>query len=74
MWSCFLTNPRTKICICEERPMDNQEKKPALTPEEIAKQAGVSISTVYYRAAKLGRLPTVEEAKPKPGGRPRKYF
>lgn len=54
--------------------MDNQEKKPALTPEEIAKQAGVSISTVYYRAAKLGRLPTVEEAKPKPGGRPRKYF
>lgn len=54
--------------------MDDKEKKPALTAVEIAYRAGVSVTTVYKKAAKLGRLPTVEEAKPKPGGRPRKYF
>lgn len=54
--------------------MDDKEKKPALTAVEIAYRAGVSVTTVYKKAAKLGRLPTVEEAKRKPAGRPRTYF
>lgn len=43
-------------------------------PSEIAKAAGVSVATVYNRAKELGRFPTVEEARTRKSGRPRKYF
>lgn len=39
----------------------------------IAKEAGVSVTTIYNRARKLGRLPTVEEAKAQRTGRKSKY-
>lgn len=54
--------------------MGNEKRIP--TPQsaaDIAKKAGVSLATVYNRAKKLRRLPTVEEAKMRESGRPRKY-
>lgn len=44
-----------------------------MTIQEIAREAGVTTATVYRKAKKLSRLPTVEEAKKKNSGRPRKY-
>lgn len=46
-----------------------------MTPTEIAKAAGISRQTVYKYRDRLGRLPTVDEAKamadkPHYGGRP----
>ena len=65
----------TFYCMSTRQKHPVRQTKPARTdPKEIAYRAGVSVTTVYKKAAKLGRLPTVEEAKPKPGGRPRKYF
>ena len=44
-----------------------------MTVSELAAEAGVSVPTVYYRARKLGRLPTVEELTNTHAGRPKKY-
>lgn len=42
--------------------------------KELSKKSGKAISTVYYYAKKLGRLPTLEELKnTKKAGRPKKY-
>lgn len=43
------------------------------SPSDIAREAGVSIATVYNHAKKLGRLPTVAEIKASKPGRPKKY-
>lgn len=41
----------------------------------LAQASGVSVTTVYNYAKKLGRLPTVEELKAgKKNGRPKKYI
>ena len=48
-----------------------------MTVKEIASASNKNIWQIYYIAKKLGRLPTVEEAKtwkPQPAGRPRKRF
>lgn len=45
-----------------------------MNAREIAEKSGKSIATIYSYARKLGRLPTVEEAKKgAPIGRPPKY-
>lgn len=44
-----------------------------MTVKELAELANVSMTTVYKRAKELGRLPTVEELKPRKHGRPQKY-
>lgn len=45
-----------------------------MNAQEIAKASGKSVTTIYNYAKKLGRLPTVEEAKKGfPMGRPPKY-
>lgn len=41
--------------------------------QELMKITGRSKTTIYKLAAKLGRLPTVEEVLNRPNGRPRKY-
>lgn len=45
-----------------------------MTAREIAEKSGKTVTTIYNYAKKLGRLPTVEEAKKGvPIGRPPKY-
>ena len=50
------------------------------TIKDLALRAGVSRTTVYNRAKEIAsiegkpRLPTLEEVKPRPSGRPRKYL
>lgn len=45
-----------------------------MNAREIAEKSGKSIATIYNYAKRLGRLPTVEEAKRGlPIGRPPKY-
>ena len=47
-----------------------------MTAKEIAEKSGVKLWKIYYVAEKLGRLPTIEEAKTYKGkkGRPPKHF
>ena len=51
------------------------EEKKTLSPVELARLSGKHLATVYRRAEKLGRLPTLEELKEKKHspGRPKKY-
>ena len=51
----------------------DQLVRPINSPSFLAKEAGVSVATVYKHAKRLGRLPTLEELKNTKTGRPRKY-
>ncbi len=45
-----------------------------MTVSELAKASGKTVSSVYYHAKALGRLPTLEELKAAKTGPKRKYF
>ncbi len=57
------------------KPENNDEvKTETMTAQELIKRTGRSKTTIYNLAAKLGRLPTVEEVLNRKPGRPRKNW
>ncbi len=53
--------------------MDEKDTSATMRAKLLAKEAGVSVATIYNRAKELGRFPTVEEAQAKKTGRKSKY-
>ena len=47
--------------------------KENLSVKELAEKTGRSTQVIYRLIKRLGRVPTVEEIKNRPTGRPRKY-
>ena len=73
----ILQKPLTKVFSCVIIGLQIDEEVQQMTVKEIASASNKNIWQIYYIAKKLGRLPTVEEAKtwkPQPAGRPRKRF